>query len=94
MCLAAINEDGRFFTHSLDRWVGALEIRSGDAGQSGVHMVIGYNVIDPRMGKLQKVMSSGRVSADEFSAVESATIRRATPNQMRLSARQRSPMGG
>ena len=94
MCLAAINQDGRFFTHTLYRWVGALEIRGGDAGQSGVHMVIGYAVVDPRMGKLQKVISLGRVSADEFSAVESTTIRRATPNQMRFSARQRSPMGG
>lgn len=40
------------------------------------------------------MISSGRVSADEFSAVESATIRRATPYQMRFSARLRRPMNG
>lgn len=57
-------------------------------------MLIGYAVVDPRMEKLQKMITSGRVSADEFSAVESTIIRRATPHQMRFSARLRRPIGG
>ena len=93
VCLAAINDNGRILTHTLDSWVGASKIQGGDAGQSGVHMVIGYAVIDPRLEMPQRIISSGRVSADEFSAVESTTIRRATPHQMRFSARSRPPMG-
>ena len=53
VCLAAINGNRRIFTHTWDKWVGASKIKGGDAGQSGVHKVIGYAVIDPRMEALE-----------------------------------------
>ena len=59
VCLAAINDNRRIFTHTWGEWVSATKIKGGDAGQSGVHLVIGYAFIDPRMEEPQRMYPQG-----------------------------------